>query len=216
MRQILKKFQIAKKWFFDALLPPQCIFCGKENTFLCVAHRKFLPAPPQSPPEFLDGIFAAAQYHHFVAENLVKKFKYNGFRDIAAICADEIFKKISAKIFENAVLVPIPLFWTRKFWRGFNQSEILAREIQKKFPAAEISKKLIRRKKTVQQAKLKNKFEREKNLCDAFFWPKNLVPPPKIILIDDVAATGATLSAAAKILRDAGAKKIFGLVFARS
>jgi len=216
MRRILEKFRIAKKWFFDALLPPQCIFCGMENTFLCDTHRKFLPAPPQSPPPFLDEIFAAVQYHHFVAEKVVQKFKYDGFRDIAAICADEIAKKIPAEIFKNAVLFPIPLFWTRKFWRGFNQSEILAREIQQKFPAAKISKKLIRRKKTVQQAKLKNKFEREKNLRDAFFWPKNLPVPPKIILVDDVAATGATLSAAAKILRDAGAQKIFGLVFARS
>jgi predicted amidophosphoribosyltransferase len=98
-------------------------------------------------------------------------------------------------------------------WRGFNQSEILALAIQKRIPVLSISFGLKRKQKTQQQAKLKRS-ERLKNLTAAFSWEGEEIPP-KILLVDDVVASGSTLDSAARMLKERGAKNVSGVVFAR-
>ncbi len=214
MKAVFVPIQKMFRWFFEACFPPKCLKCGREGKYLCQKHNFFFPVPKNlSPLKNIPHVFAAVAYDS-TAEKMVDYFKFRGVAEIANILADEIVKKSSKDFFKNAVLIPIPLHWTRKFWRGFNQAEVLAKAIADRVPNVKICKKLKRIKRTSQQARLK-KNEREKNVINAFSWNSEKSPPDKIIIVDDVAATGSTLDAAALVLKKAGAKEISAVVFAR-
>jgi predicted amidophosphoribosyltransferase len=221
------------KWFLEAMFPAKCLICRREGKFLCTKHHKFKPAPPSRAIfQYVDEIFAAVAYDDLICQKIVESFKFRGISDIAEIMATEIVYR-NKKILENSVLVPVPLHWTRKIWRGFNQAEILAQKIVEKVDSAESREILKRIEKTQQQARLSKK-ERIKNTenafvfvgtgCDRFLRQKqssNSIKNPakfsnkQIILIDDVVASGSTLDAAAKTLKLAGFKNIKAVVFAR-
>jgi ComF family protein len=202
------------RWLLEALFPPRCIICKREGFWLCDIHKSFAPAPKNEAHfQFLDEIFAATAYYHPTSQKLIEYFKFRGFQSLADIMADQILENIPESYIKNYTLVPIPLHWTRKLWRGFNQSEILALAIQKRIPVLSISFGLKRKQKTQQQAKLKRS-ERLKNLTAAFSWEGEEIPP-KILLVDDVVASGSTLDSAARMLKERGAKNVSGVVFAR-
>jgi len=110
-------------------------------------------------------------------------------------------------------LVPVPLYKGRQRDRGYNQSEILAGVIKHETDK-EILNCLIRTKNTLTQTKLTDA-ERWTNVSGAFKLLNDLsVEDKSVILVDDVLTTGATLNECAWVLKQAGAKKIFGLVSA--
>ena len=125
-----------------------------------------------------------------------------------------MIKNISPNSLQKAIFVPIPLHWTRLLWRGFNQSNVLVLALQKQYPPLQICYDLKRVKRTNQQARLSKK-HRAQNLEKAFRWKSSKFPSQKIILIDDVVASGKTLDEAAKTLKKLGAIKVVGIVFAR-
>ncbi len=201
-------------WFLKALFPPKCLICKKEGNYLCPRHHKFKPAPLNAVTfKFLDNIFASTRYFSDSSEKIITNFKFRGIKDLSNIMAQEMIKDIPKDFLENAALIPIPLHWTRKFWRGFNQAELLVQSLKKIKPDLKTSKNLYRKKKTKQQAKLK-KDKRLKNLESAFIW-KGKTIPKKVILVDDVVASGTTLDSAAKTLKQIGVKEVYGFVFAR-
>lgn len=113
----------------------------------------------------------------------------------------------------DTTLIPIPLSKKRLRWRGFNQAELLARELAAAF-AYPLNQDLKRIKHAWPQADL-NGAERLNNIADSFAWTGTSLGGRTIILIDDVATTGATLNEAARILKTAGAGAIYGLVLAK-
>jgi ComF family protein len=116
------------------------------------------------------------------------------------------------------VLVPIPLHNTRKKERGFNQAELLAaaliQQLQRPIPIR--VDLLIRTRPTLSQAESKTRKERLQNLQNAFAAGGQVDPAQTYVLIDDVCATGATLEDACRALKEAGAKRVIGLVLARN
>jgi len=111
------------------------------------------------------------------------------------------------------LIIPIPLSKKRRRWRGFNQAEILAQNFEKTFNYT-LNLQLKRNKHQKPQASL-NENERAENIKNAFVWSGDNLKDKNIILIDDVVTTGATLNEAAKILKLAGANKIYALVLAK-
>jgi ComF family protein len=104
------------------------------------------------------------------------------------------------------VIVPIPLHVTRLHERGYNQAHEIARFIAKSF-ACPIDPWCCRRTlPTAAQAQL-NSFDRRHNVSDAFYCPQP-IKTPRILLVDDVMATGSTLRAASKALLAAGAHEV--------
>ena len=204
------------KWFLQAMFPAKCLICRREGEFLCQKHYKFKPAPPSRVIfKYVDEIYSAVAYDDLVCQKLVECFKVRGISDLAEIMAIEIVYR-NKKFLENSILVPVPLHWTRKLWRVFNQSEILAKKIAEKVSSAQVINFLQRVEKTEQQARLSKK-DRIKNTENAFELIKNPAKfhDKQIILIDDVVASGATLDSAARILKIAGFKNIKAAVFAR-
>ena len=111
------------------------------------------------------------------------------------------------------VVVPVPLYWRKHNFRGFNQAEIVGEMTAKLFGLEINDVFLVRRKETKPQAKL-NKSERVANLKLAFGVRKSK-KIDNVLLVDDVWTTGETMRSASKTLKEAGVKKVWGLTLAR-
>ncbi len=142
-------------------------------------------------------------------QKIIEKFSSLLYEFILENVADEI----AFSNFNNPLLIPIPMHKNNLKERGYNQSELIAKEIFKidEGKNFEISfDALLKIKETLHQSKLKNRNRRLKNLKDCFYANKELVKNRNIILIDDVITTGATMNEASKALYEAGAKKVIG------
>lgn len=116
----------------------------------------------------------------------------------------------------NVVIASIPLHKDRERRRGYNQSELLARELSKLLQIKYIPNLLMRPKKTIPQFELK-KEQRATNIIGAFEMNKKFkksIQTKNIILIDDIATTGATLRECAKTLKRGGVGKVVGVTLA--
>ena len=114
-------------------------------------------------------------------------------------------------------IVPVPLHWRRRWQRGFNQAELLARIVSRHAGVPLVST-LKRKKPTVAQAGLSDT-QRRTNTEHAFSITEKhrfAIKGKHILLIDDVLTTGATLSAASRVMRRAGARRITVLTVARA
>jgi len=234
-----------KTAILDSLFPVFCLSCGKEGFWLCencLAQTKILdfqvcPACEavitdkgflchfcrESRKSYLDCLIVAVSYDDPSARKMVHNFKYRFISDISRPLA----KLVCRALVRNNVtlpdfLVPVPLHPKRSRWRGFNQSFLLAEHIAKNIaPLMEIEVlDILRRKRYNQpQMQIKNYQERLKNMQNIFRLKPdtkpNAIKNKTILLIDDIATTGATLEECAKVLKSAGAKKVFAAVVAR-
>ncbi len=223
--------------FLNLLFPPRCAFCQREGSFLCEVCIKGLVrrrvAPPGTgkalePPEWKH--VQALVYGLDYAKNpaikaALQQFKYRFTQELSEYFGAVLSSKLNEfERFREAPLlfVPVPLHPARLRERGFNQAELIARSVQKRFPSGQIRilPLLERVKKTAQQARL-NREGRLKNLTGAFLLNKKFVqfglcPGEKIFLVDDVCTTGSTLEAAAEALKKAGIAPVYGLAVARA
>lgn len=117
--------------------------------------------------------------------------------------------------FNNILIIPVPLHKRRRRWRGFNQSEEIAKHLAEHFNLEINVNDLQRKKYTSPQAK-HSREQRFINLQDSFGWAGADISRRNILLIDDVVSTGVTLNECAKVLKSAGANEVWGLVVARN
>ena len=230
--------------FLNFLFPKYCINCKKLGDYICSNCFSFISfdqtsicsscnrpsinglTHPKCQTKYgLDGIFSTLSYKG-VVKKLVYNFKYNPYlADLKNLLTElfyegliqkEDFYNIYKKFSNNLIFVPVPLYRAKERARGYNQAEILAGELSKKFNVRTFSV-LKRIKKTVSQVGL-SKIERKKNIKDSFEINQNLKSAIKdhyIFLVDDVFTTGSTLIEASKVLKRNGAKKVWGLTLAR-
>lgn len=123
--------------------------------------------------------------------------------------------ELMQKIFqEKYVVTPVPLYWLRKHLRGYNQVELIARELAQSLNLE--YEGLLQRAKHTQPQYLLHPKERIVNLKEAFQIKNNIKNLPKhVLLIDDVTTTGATLTSAAKVLKSRGVHTVWAITFAR-
>jgi len=111
------------------------------------------------------------------------------------------------------LFVPVPLHWSRRLVRGYNQSHILIRRL--KYPTAKINTDLVRIRRTKQQPTMASPAARARNVAGAFAVRYGHDFAGRVVcLVDDTKTTGATLNECAKTLKRAGAAKVFALVLA--
>lgn len=183
-----------------------CIECGKRRPFNEELSKTCCST-------MLKSLISFVNYENEVIAKLIKLGKFGGYFEVFNFFGNLIAKELRAikKNLEGFYLVPIPLFKKDELKRGFNQSKILAESIKNNL-GIEISECLVKTKSNKPQRVLAEK-EREKNIKGVF--EIKIQPPKKIILIDDVKTTGATLLEAVKVLKENGAKTIVGLTIAK-
>lgn len=116
---------------------------------------------------------------------------------------------------EKPIVIPIPLYWYKEHFRGFNQSSLFGKRIADYYKLQFLDKILVRARSVPSQTKLTQK-EREENVKGIFSINSNYqLPITNYLLVDDVWTTGATMKEAAKTLKSAGAKRVWGLTVAR-
>lgn len=178
----------------------------------------------QDPPHDIKSLF---NYRDPLVQYALWQLKYKGNRIIACLFGtllyEAILEEISEKIlfcnFINPLLIPLPLSREKRKKRGWNQSEMLVKEIISHDTHHIFSysfSAFIKHKSTLSQTHL-SKYERMKNLKDCFKVPEKEIRKIKgrnIILIDDVTTTGSTMKEAMDTLRRAGARKVIGFTVA--
>ena len=167
---------------------------------------------------FFNWLLSAYIYKDNIAL-LIKKFKYNKKTYLARDLSYGMIKLICEKNLKEQIdlIVPLPLHFFKKFKRGFNQAELLAREISKGINKPLYSKLLIRKKYTTPQFSL-NREERIKNLEKVFVVNKkykNIIKNKTVLLVDDIATTCTSVNICSKELKKVGAKKVFAVTVAR-
>ena len=113
------------------------------------------------------------------------------------------------------LITAVPLHPRRTRERGYNQAELLARVLGRHLGLPYSAVVVRRTRATPPQVKSGGRAERAANMLDAFAADRTVVGGRSILVIDDVATTGATLSACARALKDAGAARVTGLTLAR-
>ena len=148
---------------------------------------------------------------------LIHELKYHGRRRVAARLAEELLASAPTRALlgPGVVLVPVPLHPRRRVERGYTQTELLARELQRRTPLEVAARALVRRKETAPQAGL-SAAARRRNVTGAFaVRQRTRVAGRVVVLLDDVWTTGATALACARILKEAGAAEVRLLSVAR-
>ena len=208
-------------FLLDFLFPKKCLGCGTDGSLFCRDCFKKIeyanPAFVRLAGSPLSGIITVAKFKNPL-KDAIHILKYEKVRELAEILSklliDEL-KKPGNEFLLDWIFVPVPLSNLKEKERGFNQLALLLYEVNKKRPIKILTNCLTKSKNTRPQMQLK-KEERLKNLRGAFvIRNKNAVSGKNIVLVDDVMTTGATLIECAKVLRRAGAKKIYGLVLAK-
>jgi ComF family protein len=173
------------------------------------------PEAIANPPPFARARAAVA--YSGVAREMVQGLKYNDRTDLAPWMARWMARAGVDLIADADLVVPVPLHWRRFLSRRFNQSAELARPLAAASGLSFEPGALVRHKVTRQQVGLGAR-EREDNVRGAFSVPpgaKALVAGRRVLLVDDVYTTGATVAAATRVLRRAGAEAVDVLTFAR-
>ena len=229
-----------KNYLLDIFFPKFCLGCGKEGTFLCqdcqscleILEDNFcLCETPKRLPEAgkcsscrtkkLDGLFFAVSYQNKLIKKLIQEFKYEPFiKDLAEPLTNLIISHILSlnegnRFKKGDILIPIPLSKRKLKSRGFNQSEEIDKELSKELKIPVIADCLIKIKETPAQMELSGE-ERQENIKGVFeVIKKEKIQGKKILLVDDVYTTGATMEECAKILKLSGAKEVWGIAVAR-
>ncbi|MFZ1862962.1 MAG: ComF family protein [Polyangiales bacterium] len=142
----------------------------------------------------------------------IQRYKYGGRSELGGSLASMMRAKALQLSGEIDAVVPVPLHWRRRRARGYDQAALLARPIAKALRVPALLRGLRRVRHTPSQVDLSFS-ERRRNVEHAFA-PYRLQGTQRVLLIDDVRTTGATLESASRALRAGGVRRIHTLVLA--
>lgn len=181
--------------------PPWCDRCGLPDQ---AAHRRCLAAPLRALRSVgpMKGILRAA----------VTRLKFHGQRVLAEPLGELLSRRLAAEAWPVDVIVPVPLHAQRRQERGFDQAELLGRQLSKP-TGLPLKEGLIRTRSTRPQVGLSLR-ARQENLRQVF-QAEGDWRGAKVLLVDDVCTTGSTLAACARALSEAGAAGVWALTVAR-
>lgn len=190
------------------ITPPWCMRCGKKLQ----EEGEYCAECAGKEHTYIRG---RALYEYTSAAQSVYRFKYGGRQEYADWFGEQIAEYLGGFIekIKPDGLVPIPLHKSRRRRRGYNQAELLAKAVGSRLNLPVYDKLLVRVKNTVPLKQL-NAAERENNLKKAFNVTQNDVKLKVLIIIDDIYTTGSTIEEAARVLKAAGAEKIYFVTLA--
>ncbi len=223
----------ASRVALELLFPPQCAIRGEPGALLCDLCEATLPLAEDPrcafcwddiktgsicqhcrdvPPPFASVRSPFA--HEDGARTLVHLLKYDGLSSLAEPLARLMLDSVVDT--EIDLIVPVPLHPTRQRARGYNQAELLARELSRGAGVDFDARAARRVRKTKPLAQTMDRDERRDIVSGAFAADSGRVAGRHVLLVDDVVTTGATLGACSSGLLDAGAASVHAVTFTRA
>ena len=212
-------FVYLRKLIADTLFPIECLGCGKEGCWLCVDCLSTIrPDKHSLSGESLDRILTFYSYDQELLKKAIHFLKYKFVEDLAEPLGGLIVKNIremGSRPGKEFIIIGIPLFRKRLIERGFNQAVLLAKIVSRDLGWPMEENALQRVRATVPQVELEEE-GRAQNIKNAFaVFDSSKIINKKIILVDDVLTTGATMEECAKTLKLSGAKEVWGVALAK-
>jgi competence protein ComFC len=218
---------------WNIIFPKKCINCKREGQYLCEDCLSLIEINPftyclcekmekrnkceKCKDRNLDKILSATSFNNKIIREAIHKLKYGFIEELSiplTLLVLSHLQAIDCQIDNSFVIIPVPMHIKKKRRRGFNQSEEIAKLISKS-TGIPLSMTLIKIKETKPQMEL-NRSERLENIKNCFeIKNKKEIENKTIILLDDVYTTGTTMDECAKILKENGAKEVWGLSVAR-
>jgi ComF family protein len=223
----------------DLLFPPRCVACLHLGAWLCAGCQAKIDviSPPVCPrcglprgerasgacaacrraPLQLDGLRSFA-YHSEPLRQAIHEFKYEDLRSLAPILGSlmaEGWLRLAPAGWQADAIVPVPLHTARQRQRGYNQAELLAREMGARLGHPVVTDALLRVRATPPQVGLGWQ-ERQANVHDAFRCRGDDLAGKHVLLVDDVCTTAATLESACIALRAVGVSSVLAYTLARA
>ena len=183
---------------------PTCRKCGRhimdENEIFCEQCEKTKHIYDEG----------RALYDYSSMAKSIYRYKYLNRRDYGKFYGEDISRKLGEIInaWKADAIIPIPLHKKRKRERGFNQAEIIAKEMGKQLSIPVITNYCYREKNTEPLKKM-DVIARQNNLKNAFNIHGNDVKLKRVILVDDIYTTGSTIDAVAKLLKEHGVGEVY-------
>ena len=231
LARIAHRAASARRALLDLLFPPRCVVCRRAGDWFCVSCRAMIEriSPPvcdrcgrplrydecpycRQLPLHIDGLRAMAFFEGSIRK-AIHAFKYQHRPELAAPLGAMLNEYICTHPLPVDALIPVPLHAERERRRGYNQSALLARELSVYQNHALWYNAVERTRATQPQVELDAPARRE-NVRDAFT-ATDTVAGARVLLIDDVCTTGATMDACSIALKARGAKSVWGLALAR-
>ncbi|MBQ9685779.1 MAG: ComF family protein [Oscillospiraceae bacterium] len=200
----------------DLIYPPRCIFCGRilpsSAVGVCRACAACVPRVPAGDRRWdikhIEWCAAPLLYQGTVREALLR-YKFNGVTAYGRIFADFMAKSIDEIDFSCDIITWVPLSKRRLRKRGYDQAQILAEELAKRLelPCGRLLEKRIDNKP---QSATGDAEKRKENARGVYACPDvEAVRGKRILLVDDIVTTGATLAECARVLKAAGCAAIY-------
>lgn len=205
----------------DLVFPPRCAGCRGRGVLLCSACRagcRLVPTAANAEQHRrLASPFLVSTAGAYIFEGALREaihtLKYERRARMAGPLGALLAQYLVLHPRRVDAIVPVPLHPARLRRRGFNQAQLLAEHLARAAHLPLLATQLVRVRETSQQADL-TRIERRENVRDAFCW-QGAAPPLRVLVLDDVLTTGATIEAVAAALYRAGAREIHGLALAR-
>lgn len=223
------------QWLKNGLFPVYCLVCRDEGWKFCenCQRETTIEVAPSCCPfcheanltgetckncaqkTFLDGCTTLSFYHDPVLRGLLQNWKFNGDEVAGRALIDWLKNFPLAEILPafDWQVISIPLHEAKQRERGFNQADEIARAVAEEIGSRHLD--LLSRIEWTDPQARRSAEDRKVGDLDGIFAVNGLVPP-YVLICDDVLTSGATMDAAAKVLKEAGAQKVWGFTIVRA
>ncbi|MCO4812300.1 MAG: ComF family protein [Gammaproteobacteria bacterium] len=205
--------------FDKAVMPLRCVFCGTQTSagehYICVGCDADLPRVESPPPPAASpcAYEIAPLAYEFPVDAAIKALKFRRKLFYAPALAQILCDACSALPSDIDAVLPVPLHWRRRWFRGFNQALEIARPVARHLDVPIVTS-VVRKRATRSQSGLSAR-QRASNLR-AGFGVRGTLESEHLLIVDDVITTGATIHEIARVVRGAGVLRISALAAARA
>lgn len=193
---------------------PCCYICGKKLSIPTFGKTILCASCIESPPSYDMG--RSAVVYSDIVSKLILRLKYSDGMEYVKVFAQWLTMAYPSMFQEADCIVPVPIHWKRSLSRKYNQTLVLAMALRE-ITGLPIYHNVLRRKTFLRPQKGLTESQRKENVKNAFtIGNVSHVAERKVILLDDVFTTGATLEICSKLLKKSRVQKVYALTVARS